>query len=312
MDHQIIIMKNIEKLGKVHFDTYLKKWNQEKLQKDWWHALKFLFNHSFARGRRDELSDEYQAFTVEALKSHFSIDENESDSAYEKLKKNKREFDKACILRFKRENGLKKNENSLKKYDDFFKDVAEKNKVVKPLITKRRIDKDWQGKSFAEPKEIFLGNDKDLMMVLDVLNFITKDESHKNSFNYVRNAIRSKGVEAVYSELKGIEFIGDKIAALIIRDVLLSKPRLQITEDECTYAFRVDTWVKQLAKKLDFKDDGKNENIVIKEYLINKCQNLGIDPLYFAQGLWCVGSNSLDILLRIIEKKKIDNSILAR
>jgi hypothetical protein len=300
MADQKMIMKNIEKLGKDHINAYFKKWNQEKLQKDWWHALKFLFNHSFARGRRDELSDEYQAFTVEALKSHFSIDENESDSAYEKLKKNKKEFNKACILRFKKEKGLKKNDNSLKRYNEFFKEVAENNRVIKSLIIKRRICRDWQGKSFAEPKEVFLGNDKDLIMVLDILKLITKDETHKNIFNYVRNTIRSKGVEVIYNELKGIEFIGDKIAALIIRDALLSKPRLQIREEEYKYAFPVDTWVKQLTKKLNFEDDGKNENT------INKCQKLGINPLYFAQGLWYVGSNSLDILLRIIKKKEID------
>jgi len=67
------IMRNIEQLGERYCRKYLDSWNKEKLQNNWWEALKFFFSHSFMRGRRDELSNEYYYFTIGTLKDHFYI-----------------------------------------------------------------------------------------------------------------------------------------------------------------------------------------------------------------------------------------------
>lgn len=80
-------MKNIEKLGERYCKKYLDSWDKEKLQNNWWEALKFFFSHSFMRGRRDKLSNEYYNFTLKILEDYFSITNGNLEGAYEELKK---------------------------------------------------------------------------------------------------------------------------------------------------------------------------------------------------------------------------------
>ena len=107
-----------------------------------------------------------------------------------------------------------------------------------------------------------------------VLKFISDDK--QNIYNYLRNMISNSGVKAAYDELIEMRAIGDKISALIIRDVVLMNPEIKIADDDYKWAFPVDTWVKQVAKGLDFKSDGIEE---IKNHFTNK--RLSNNPLKF-------------------------------
>jgi len=77
MSVPLLLLKNVERLGEAYRDQYLKGqalgqlWKQDKLDNDWWEALKFFFSHSFMRGRRDKLSSEYYSFTIDRLKTDF-------------------------------------------------------------------------------------------------------------------------------------------------------------------------------------------------------------------------------------------------
>ena len=281
------LMKNIEQLGERYCRKYLDSWDKEKLQNNWWEALKFFFSHSFMRGRRDELSNEYYYFTIETLEGHFRITNENLDNSYNEVKKLKEHFNKECILTFKRDKNLGRG-NSIR-HGDFQNEVAGQNPIINLLITRKEVEVEWDNNTYTT--EISLGNDEDVMMVLDVLKFISSDDK-KNIYKYLKDTITSSGVENAYNELIGIRAISDKIATLIIRDVGLIN--LEIVNKDYEKAFPVDTWVNKIARKIGCH----NESIKgIKSYFINKCKEAHINPLKFAAGLWFLGFHSLDILL---------------
>ena len=91
-------MRNIEQLGERYCRKYLDPLDKEKLQDNWWEALKFFFDRSFMRGRRDKLSNEYYYFTFKTLEEPFSITKGNPNSSYERLKGQREYFDKESIL----------------------------------------------------------------------------------------------------------------------------------------------------------------------------------------------------------------------
>ncbi len=279
-------IRNIEWLGEGYCRKYLDFWNKENLRENWWEALKFFFSHSFMRGRRDKLSSEYYYFTIKTLEDYFSISNQSLDRDYEKIKEQKKYFNKKCILKFKREKKIGRG-NSIK-HRDFRNEIAEENPIIKLLITPEKIEVKWGNETYN--KKIFLGNDEDVMMVLDVLKFVSDD--NKNIYNFIRNTIVNSGVKTAYEELTKMRAISDKIATFTIRDVGLINSG--IVNKDYEWAFPVDTWVSKIAHKLGCNDKGIEE---IKQYLIEKCKDTDIDPLKFAAGLWFLGFHSLDILL---------------
>lgn len=283
----MMIMRNIEHLGERYCKRYLDDtWKKESLENDWWDALKFFFSHSFMRGRRDKLSNEYYIFTIKTLEDYFSITTKNLDVSYENLKKQKKHFDKECILKFRKD---KKIRNSIKD-QDFEKEIAEKNPIVKVLFTQREVKVKWE--DITRDKNIHLGNDEDIMMVLDVLKFIA--DGRKNIYNSLLDIIINSGVEKAHNELIVVRAIGNKIAPFIIRDIVLMNSKIKIADEDYKFAFPVDTWVIKIANKLGCSSTSIEE---IKNYLINKCKESGVEPLKFAAGLWYLGFHSLDILL---------------
>lgn len=282
-------MINIEHLGERYCKEYLEPWNTIRLQDNWWVALKFFFSHSFMRGRRDELSNEYLCFTLKALDDYFLITNGNSEGVYEKLKQQKQYFNKECILKFKNDNKIGRG-NSVKDLN-FIKEVLEKQPIVKLLLTPKEIELKWDNK--VHSKKIWLGNDADIMMVLDVLKFIS-DDGRKNIYNYLRNKMVNSEIKSAYNELKGIRGISDKIASFMIRDIGLMNSEIKIGDEDYKLAFPVDTWVIKISHKLGCSSEDIEE---IKNYLIEKCRESDIGPLKVAAGLWFLGFHSLDILL---------------
>jgi len=287
MKSQNNLIKNIERLGERYCRKYLDLWDKESLQENWWEALKFFFSHSFMRGRRDELSNEYYCFTIRTLESYFSFSNQNLDGFCEKFKEQKKYFNKNCILEFKKDKNIGRG-NSIK-HEEFRKEIVENNPIIKLLITPKKIEVKWEHETYN--KKLFLGNDEDVMMVLDVLKFISDDR--KNIYNYLKNTIVNSGVKVAYEKLTGMRAISDKIATFTIRDIGLIN--LGIVNKDYEQAFPVDTWVIKIARKLGCTSKGIKE---IKQYLIEKCMDADIDPLKFAAGLWFLGFHSLDILLK--------------
>ncbi len=288
MKDNILLIKNIESLGERYCEKHLDIWDKDELENNWWAALNFFFCHSFMRGRRDELSNEYQQFTISVLKDYFSIVSQPIDRSFEYLEDKKKFFGADIILKFKKEKNLARGNSIV--HEDFEREISSVNPVIKTLLTKREIKVKWDDTTYW--KEIYLGNDQDIMMVLDVLNFITLNKERMNIYSYLREKIIKSGIKAAYEELVKIYAVGDKIAAFTIRDIGLMNP--EIDKDDFGFAFPVDTWVFNIANKIGCKTEDIEE---VKECLLEKCRRYEVEPLKFAAGLWFLGFHSLDILL---------------
>ncbi len=217
------------------------------------------------RGRNDELSQKYLDFTVTALEEEIlHITKEGLDRSYKRLKKEMEHYQKG------------------------------QNNSIKKALTKPRKVKSYK-------KEFSLSNDKDVMMVLDCLKFISNG-NRKNVYNYLKTEIErtDSGLEKVYNELDDIYGIGDKIATFIIRDIALINSGL-INKNDYKMAFPVDTWVRKIALA-KFGCTEKDSDEQIKIHLIKKCKECNVNPLKFAAGLWYLGANSLDLLVEKLEE----------
>jgi len=289
------IAKNIERLGERYCRKYLNILDKEELETNWWAALNFFFSHSFMRGRKDILSNEYHLFTIFVLEEYFSIKTQSLAKAYNNLKGHKNFFDKNIILNFKEKKNIRFG-NSIKD-KDFEMEISSKNPLIKTLLTQKEIEVKWEDTSYR--KKIHLGNDRDIMMVLDVLNFISSENKKMNIYNYLKNKIKT-GVKSAYEELINIYAVGDKIAAFTIRDILLMNP--EIIKEDFWFVFPVDTWLFKIARKFGCEDIQIEK---VKEFFIEICQKYNLNPLKVNAGLWFLGFNSLDILLENLGNIKI-------
>ena len=287
MDNKAILIANIEYLGTLYRDEYLAA-HGPHLENNWWASLKFFFNHSFMRGRRDQLSEAYCQFTIVALAELFQIDPGNPKQGYRRIRKRAGEFNNTLILEFKQRH--RSSTGSSIKHPNFTEEVATHNDVVRSLTTQRPIAIEFPGEK-TRTKSVRLANDEDLRMVLDVLWLISSPE-RQNIYCHLKNLIARDGPEAAYKELIELRAVGDKIATFIIRDIGILNPGL--VSRDYRFAFPVDTWVRQLAMKLGI--DGADDE-AIKSLLIEECCRYKADPLLFAAGLWYMGFNAVDILI---------------
>jgi hypothetical protein len=279
--------------GKKYKEKHLGQWDKNLIENNWWYALQFFFSHAFMRGRRDELSNEYYWFAIESLKYFLSLNPNTLSRASNALFNNKACYDKSIILDFKKQHNLGR-KNSLK-HEMFEREVSNKNSLISLLTTKREVNVMWNSKSYQ--KDVYLGNEEDVMLVLDTLKLISRDQSPLNVILWLKKLIVSEGVTKAYQELIKLRAVKDKIASFTIRDILLMNPKITVTD--ANICFPVDTWVKQIANKLGCSSDNPEE---IKKYFIDTCTMKKLSPLKINAGIWYIGFNSLEILLDNLDK----------
>jgi hypothetical protein len=278
-------IRKIESFGDLYCREHLSHWDKEALESSWWEALKFFFGHSFFRGRRDELSNEYRYFTIAILTDYFSIKDNSLEESYQILKNSCRFYGKEWILNFKQQRHLRQ-KNSIK-HEDFGKEIADRNPLVKLLTTPKVVEVRWDEKKYD--KELLLGNDEDVMMVLDILNIISNDQK-KNFYIYLRETMKNVGIGKAYKELMEIRSVADKISSFTIRDIGLMN--LGIVTKDYQMAFPIDTQVYQKAQELGCSSENFDE---VKQFLVLLCKRYNIHPLKFAAGMWMWGFNNLDL-----------------
>ncbi|HOP61525.1 MAG TPA: hypothetical protein PKZ60_08985 [Candidatus Saccharicenans sp.] len=255
---------------------------------DWWEGLKFFFHRSFMRGRRDKLSNKYLYFTCEVLSDRFGIKDN-SENAYQKMSDLRSYFDITPLLELKRKTKRGKIQ-SLAEFQDF----ASKNEIVRLLITPKEIEVSWEGKAYRE--KVKLDNHIDIIMVLDVLDFVTARPRHKNIYKYVYDTLVKNKASESSKRLNNIYTIGDKISCLIIRDILLLNPEIKISPENYIFAFPVDTWVVTIAERLGYNEPKFSD---LKKRIIDDCLKAEINPCKVAAGLWLVGAHAVDLLIEI-------------
>jgi hypothetical protein len=284
-----ILLENVEALGKRFRAEHLDGWKSAipDLEADWFLALHFLFERTFMRGRRDELSNVFLSFTIERLRDHFRPS-SDLDEAYRLLLRHYKQghLNGDDILAFKKQLGSLGKKGCIKQ-PAFQTEIADFNPIVNLLTTTHEVTVTWPTRY---QKETRLSNDKDLLMVLGILNLVCQADC-QNVYLLLMNQIEIEGPKAAYNSLTCLHEVGDKLAAMTIRDLGMMHPSL-ISQD-FEIVFPVDTWVRRTSRLLGC--DSKND-IGIKRYFIRECQRCGVDVLLFAAGMWYLGANALDVL----------------
>lgn len=294
MNNNFLVFKNLEFFGEKYRERYLNNPRPETLMNNWWEALKFFFMRSFVRGRADKLSLLYYSFVERTLQELFSISNSNLEDSFNDLKKYAVYFDKTDLYKIKQDKIMRGKQllNS-----EEAKRIINTNPFIKELSTQRKISAELNGIKYENIAR--LDNEYDIFMVLDVLKFITSDDDKKNIYSYLLSSIKINGVKFIYDLLCSSKFyaISDKIASLIIRDILLLNQELKVSPNDYACAFPVDIWVKRIAAMLGCIE---SSNFKIKEYFISNCAKYNINPLKVAAGSWFLGFNMLDIIIENI------------
>jgi len=281
IDHKVL--DNLEILGERYCSRYLEAWPD--IDKNWWTAFRFFFDHAFMRGRRDELSTEYYRFAISGLESYFGIPAKPSEGDFRTIARHHEDFGTELedITRLKKESGRKLTTNSIK-LQAFHEGIVSRHPFVASLVTESHIE-----------GQRSLDNDKDLMMVLSALSFLTRPGMPANIHNYMADKLKDGNGDELAKELQQIRFVGDKLASFILRDVILLNPELAAVDSHLV--FPVDTWVIKIAKRFGCESESYDE---VREFFIG--QIMGRSTAKVAAGLWYLGFNSLGILLNNIDK----------
>lgn len=309
------ILVNIEDIGKYcveNFNTTVLFVNntsldlfKETILTDWWEALKFFLHHSFMRGRRDELSDKYYSFTIEVLECYIK-----KDNYLQSLELCSKVDNAYYINEFKRKHNIKSYENALSKkyYEDFLlfsSDMASKGYQLIHLLV-LPLNKEETHPLF----NFNINNDRDLLMILDVLKFIfTKTNNNRNIVKYSIDKIKSGQIAELYDSLNHISYIGDKISTFFLRNIAfifsMANEVAKLDKKDLKCFLPIDTWISQVCEKAGIIEKENLNNIqMVKENMIEKCSGI-VNPLFFNQGAWYLGANSFDMMFELIKNKNI-------
>jgi len=271
-DYKIIDKaKKISNYSEYYVKIFLKerKDNWKKILTDNKEALFFIFSFSFYRGRRDNLSTKFGKGAKKAINDFFS----------------------------KNADYLKETKNFLDKKNKNFKDVL----------------KEEYSNILQKLEQESVNNRYDRFMVAHLINFIHSKEE-KNIVKYIVSKIRNGKIKEIYNELTSIYEFGPKISSLVLRDTIfllyfseLGKDyKEKLSKEDFYYLQPIDTWVHQVSKKIGIINE-KEEKIYKGEAkdIVDFCWENKIDPIKFNQGVWYIGSNSLDVLLKLLEEGKI-------
>ena len=149
-------------------------------------------------------------------------------------------------------------------------------------------------------KQMSCGKERDIEMTIDILNFVANnlEEYGYNLLEYSIEKIKEHEIRQLFNELDNIRQVGDKTGTLFIRDAVAIYDLTEyLKKSDYVYLQPVDTWVRQLAIKLELCSEGTTD-FVIKNRIIDECLSNGISPIEFNQGIWLLGSHSLDVIFK--------------
>jgi hypothetical protein len=104
-------------------------------------------------------------------------------------------------------------------------------------------------------------------------------------------------ISEAHRRLDDLHSVGEKIASVFLRDVVdVFDLRSFVSPDDAVLLQPVDTWVRQVAVKVELvdKESGYRET---RQAIVAGCQRLHVDPIRFNQGAKYLGAHALDIAL---------------
>ena len=107
--------------------------------------------------------------------------------------------------------------------------------------------------------------------------------------------IKNKEVERLYKKLIDIRYVGPKTAPLFIRDTV-SVHHLEdyLSDEDYIFVQPIDTWVWQISKAIGLSAKNHED---LKKVIVDWCLVNGVNPIKFNQGLWYLGTHSLELIL---------------
>ena len=202
--------------------------------------------------------------------------------SYERFQNYKEDYE------VKFENKKIKNNNE---FYNFIKEYDNTNEIVNILRNDNKVSES-------------LNNYKDIIMVLGVLNFVSKETNKGNNItNYFIEKIKIGSVKECYDHLTGIKFIGPKIASFYLRNLAYvhNISISEISKENLKYFFPMDTWIRQVCQKVGIIDNNKLKEFTVREKIISKCSDNEINPLIFNQGCWVIGYFSFNLLINLLK-----------
>lgn len=264
-------VRNIASLRKFYEDKFLKDYYKKKelLKNDFWEADRKFMSSMFYRGRRDELSFYFNEVGIHLLDEYFGNDRDvirkkltnlDLENLADKLGQNASEFDFGKYS---------------KAYNSSF------------------------GSEPKEKAEYRLSNEKDQDLLRESLKFISEEckEFDFNIIQYSTKKISTQGIGALYQALiGGIKEVGPKLAGLYLRDLIyVFMPDYPVQKAEYNYLFPVDTWVRQIVRKLEIVDRDQNDQELIAA-VVDYCEEENINAMDFNCGAWYMGTQMFDLM----------------
>lgn len=287
------IAKNIATIGSI-FINKVKSDNIHiiaSLESDWKKALEFFLFHAFMRGRSDKLSIAYKNHTFILLNTYL-------DNSLEKINGDVNNLTKE-ISNFKVRRDIKANSNSLSnKY--FFTDF-QSNDFIQLFSKKNEVN-----------QKFLVGNDKDIIMVGEVLKLILNDKVisnyyNLNIYNFTVGLLLEDQVTTLYKKINSIRFIKDKLASFYLRNVI-KLANLNRLESSIEYFLPIDRWINDICTQLAiFNIDDSLK--VKKNKMISYCRASNIDVIEFNQGAWLIGYSSYPLLIEILRKQILPDEL---
>jgi len=129
------------------------------------------------------------------------------------------------------------------------------------------------------------------------------DLNYNNPTIFSYDKIQTGNLSLIFNSIN-IKGIGLKIKALIARDLVFMFD-INIDKTDYQFLFPVDTHVRQLCQFL--WSEAKNFNdLKLIDFILEKCDNMKVSPLYFNHGLWSLGffgRKPFEMLLELSKKK---------
>lgn len=247
--------------------------NDEEIKQNWWFALINFFDRTFYRGRRDSLSGKFEKNTIQVLVKYLGKNNEQRLKKLLELRDNE-------SLDYKKY-GFNPKNDVLPGHDTTLLSAMD------DYITTNRNGREKKNK-------ICTWMDKE--MVVDTLSTISNlDYFDYNIVKYTISEIENKEVERLYKKLIDIRYVGPKTAPLFIRDTV-SFHHLEdyFSDEDYVFVQPIDTWVWKISKEIGLSAKNPED---MKKVIVDWCLVNGVNPIKFNQGLWYLGTHSLELIL---------------
>lgn len=280
------VLKKIESLSEYYMKEVVQvthsfkaaKGDKNTILNDWWLSLIFFLDRVFYQGHSDNLPGIYERATIEALTNLLGQQKKEK------------------LIQLRNQRCL-----NFKLYD-FDSKKRVKTPTTPCSVLEATLNRKYEvtlpnGRTGKRST----GKKRDREMTVDILRFISTElETYDyNVLKYAISLIEQRKIKSVYDELRTIRQVGDKTTSLFIRDVVaVYNLENHIGRRDHVLLLPVDTWVRKLSQIAQLNIAPRfTTDQELKERLVDVCLKNYISPIKFNQGIWYLGTHSLELIL---------------